>query len=86
MKSESLEFEIIHNYRTFLVGYESESRGRNLLMSIVTDGLPIDTVELRKYDPELYRQIKAAMKNNADTFWSEEESFQQSKMDKLIAS
>lgn len=84
MTSESLEFEIIHNYRTFLVSYESESRERNLLMSIVTDGLPIDTVEIRKYDPELYRQIKAAMKNNADSFWSEDEIFQQSKMDSIL--
>lgn len=71
--SQSLEFSIRHNNRDFHVEYESESRQRNILMSIVTDGLPIDTTELRQYKPELYRQIKAAMKNNADTFWSDEE-------------
>ena len=71
MKSESLEFEIRYEGRTFLVSYESESISLNLLMSIIYDNLPIDTITLKMYDVGLFEAIMAAMKNNAQSFWEE---------------
>ena len=71
MQSESLEFEIRHEGRTFLVSYESESISLNLLMSIIYDNLPIDTGNLKLYDAGLFEAIMAAMKNNAQSFWDE---------------
>lgn len=69
-KSISLEFEVLHNYRWFLVGYEICGPSENLIMSIVHDDLPIDTVELKQHNSELHTCINNAMKNNSATYWA----------------
>ena len=69
MTSTSLEFEINHEGRNFLVAYESEGPLRNLLMSIQFLGLPVDTGMLQP----LYESICTAMKHNAASYWREQE-------------
>lgn len=68
-KSIALEFETTHNKRNFLVEYEAYPNGRNLLMKVIHNDLPLDTVELRDYDLELVDHINNAMKNNAESYF-----------------
>lgn len=67
--SVNLEFETIHNNRNFLVQFEAYKSGRNLLMGIIHNGLPIDTVELIDFDKDLFNHIKSAMINNANSHY-----------------
>lgn len=73
MKSHTLNFILPFNHRMFEIEFESESRERNLLMEVKMEGYPLDTVEIRQTHPLLYADIKSAMANNADTYWSEVE-------------
>jgi hypothetical protein len=60
--SVSLEFEMKDdNGRTFLVNFEVLSPDRNLLMSVIYNGLPLDTTEIRNYDKQLYKDIEYLM-------------------------
>ena len=68
-KSIALEFETIHNKRNFLVEYEAYENGRNLLMKVIHNDLPLDTVDLREYDADLFEHINNAMKNNAESYF-----------------
>ena len=71
MKSESLEFETEFEGRYFLVSYESESPLQNLLMSIVYENLPIDTLTLRNHNLALYRHIKLEILKDAAKYWED---------------
>lgn len=68
-KSIALEFETKHNKRNFLVEYEAYQNGRTLLMKVIYNDLPLDTVDLREYDAELFEHINSAMKNNAESYF-----------------
>lgn len=73
MTSTSLEFEMTDDKgRKFLIQFESESTERNLLMQVIYQGLPIDTVDLRAYDISLWRNIKKLMATTAQNHWQEQ--------------
>lgn len=76
-----LEFQFIHQKAMawLLIAYDSYSRERNLLQDISVHGLPIDIPELRTQDPALFAEIDAAMRNNAGTYWDDQDG-----TDKLV--
>ena len=73
MKSHILKFQMLDSFKWLEVEFESESRERNLLMEVIYENYHLETSTLHQYNPELYKEIKAAMKNNADTFWEDQE-------------
>lgn len=70
-KSQSLEFTLrTGSNKLFCVQFESESRERNLLMDVIYDGLPLDTVQIKQYNALLYNDIKEQMQATAENYWS----------------
>ena len=67
-KLTALEFETIHNNRLFLVEYFLLFDGSTILMKILHNDLPIDTVNLDLHDRELAEHINNAMANNAESY------------------
>lgn len=73
-KSTSLQFETIYKRKIFLVEFEAYDNGRTLLMKVIYDRLPLDTVDLREYDKDLFEHINSAMKNNAESYFETSKS------------
>lgn len=71
--SIELEFETYYEGLYYLVSYESDSITRNRVKEVTTMGvLPVDVERLPKQHPQLWRHIKAAIANNANSHYSEE--------------
>ena len=68
-----LNFEMLYCNKTFIVEYETESRVRNRMMDVRYEGFPLDIPLLRQSHPLLYGQLKAAMVNNSDTYWTDKQ-------------
>lgn len=71
MKSITLNFELVYYNQKFEVTFESESKERNLLMEVKYHDFCLDCSELPKTQPQIYKAIKSAMKNNADSYWAD---------------
>lgn len=71
MQSHTLIFEILSGYEWLTVEFESESPGINLLMKVTmaSTGWPLDTVDLRTADNDLWRIIDTKMQRTAFYFW-----------------
>ena len=70
-----LKFQLLHGLEWVEIEFETQSRQRNRLMEvIVMDKFHVDTSTLTQYNPEFYIEIKAAMKNNADSYWEDQDA------------
>jgi hypothetical protein len=68
-----LEFETYYEGLYYLVQFESDSITRNRVNEITTKTcLPIDVERLPKQHPQLWRHIKAAIVNHADSHYNKE--------------
>lgn len=65
LNRKSHTFEVIIDYKKFMVTYDLYSNGQKSIANIEHNDLPIDEMALQVLHAETYEEILAAMDNNA---------------------